>query len=201
VSATLKVNGLSRSGHFLFFLWNLVDHFVARTYSPSSPPQQHLTRICWPKREFYPYREHQHRRRSDRSSLTGFFVTDIHGDEGMNGFPRRTWFHRITLAKSDSRQLLCLLAKEGITKAKLFPDYFGAVQALAERQLWDKSADRTHFPIRHVCPTKELARNNETIGDHSSARLVLPAREPVFGKPLNSNVEVLEKSKNSVSVW
>lgn len=87
----------------------------------------------------------------DRRSLD-CFVTDIHGDEGMNGFPWRTWFHRITLAKSDSRRLLWLLAKEGITKAKLFPDYYGAVQALAERQLWDKSADRTHLPIRHVVP-------------------------------------------------
>ncbi len=93
----------------------------------------------------------------DRRSLDRF-ITDIHGDEGMNGFAWRTWFHRITLAKRHSRRLLWLLAKEGITKAKLFPDYYGVVQTLAEQQLWDKSADQTFLPFQHEEPSEGVGK-------------------------------------------
>lgn len=45
-------------------------------------------------------------------------------------------FHRITLPKSEAEQLCFDLALEGITRAKLFPDFYGVVKAIEDEAAW-----------------------------------------------------------------
>ena len=46
------------------------------------------------------------------------------------------WFYRITLPKSEARELSAELGKESITRATLFPDFYGVVEAMKEARLW-----------------------------------------------------------------
>ncbi len=48
------------------------------------------------------------------------------------------FFYHITLPLTESRKLLRILAKHGISGARLFPGYAGVAQALREENRWDR---------------------------------------------------------------
>lgn len=49
------------------------------------------------------------------------------------------WFHRVTLPKSQATELAFDLALEGITRAALFPDFYGVVQSIKDGIRWQKN--------------------------------------------------------------
>jgi hypothetical protein len=46
------------------------------------------------------------------------------------------WFHRITLPRSEAKQLCYELAYEGITQATLFPNFYGVVRTMTDMSHW-----------------------------------------------------------------
>ena len=47
-------------------------------------------------------------------------------------------FFRFELPWSESPTLCRLLADEGVTAARMFPDYYGVVRSLEEQSTWDR---------------------------------------------------------------
>jgi len=52
------------------------------------------------------------------------------------------WFHRVTLPRTEAEQLCFDLALEGITRATLFPDFYGVVKAMKDAARWYSADDR-----------------------------------------------------------
>lgn len=46
------------------------------------------------------------------------------------------WFHHLTLPRTEADQLSYDLALEGITRARLFPDFYGVVKAMRDAARW-----------------------------------------------------------------
>jgi hypothetical protein len=49
------------------------------------------------------------------------------------------WFHRITLPQVEAEQLCFDLALEGITRATLFPDFYGVVKGMKDAARWQRT--------------------------------------------------------------
>jgi len=45
------------------------------------------------------------------------------------------WFHKVTLPRSLARQVLAELVREGITRARLYPDFYGVVKCMKDLRL------------------------------------------------------------------
>ena len=48
------------------------------------------------------------------------------------------WFHRVTLPRAEAANLEYALAFEGVTRATLFPDFYGVVEAMRDSARWLK---------------------------------------------------------------
>jgi hypothetical protein len=48
------------------------------------------------------------------------------------------WFHKVTLPRSLARQVLAELVREGVTRARLYPDFYGVVECMKDLKLVDK---------------------------------------------------------------
>jgi len=46
------------------------------------------------------------------------------------------WFHRVTLPRAEAANLEFGLALEGVTRATLFPDFYGVVRAMRDSVRW-----------------------------------------------------------------
>jgi hypothetical protein len=49
------------------------------------------------------------------------------------------WFHRVTLPQAEAEQLCFDLALEGITRATLFPDFYGVVKGMKDTARWQST--------------------------------------------------------------
>ncbi len=49
------------------------------------------------------------------------------------------WFHHVTLPQTEAEQLCFDLALEGITRATLFPDFYGVVKAMKDAARWQRN--------------------------------------------------------------
>jgi hypothetical protein len=58
----------------------------------------------------------------------------------------RAWFHRITFPKRLAEQLCCELAYEGITRASLFPNFYGVVETMKDSARWHAGGDNGDGP-------------------------------------------------------
>ena len=48
------------------------------------------------------------------------------------------WFHKVTLPRSMGRQVMAELVREGVTRARLYPDFYGVVACMKDLRLVHK---------------------------------------------------------------
>ena len=90
------------------------------------------------------------------------------------------WFHRVTLPRSQAADLEFGLAMEGVTRATLFPDFYGVVGAMKDTARWHKDngpgarraiARLTDLHITYKT-TVNINAASVTVGSTNSANMI-----------------------------